>query len=60
MAAFDALQSNTGSALSPNATSAANAAGATAATQAYGIVGQPDTSKPASLGTIINQLLGKS
>jgi hypothetical protein len=39
-------------------TSGANSAGAAAANQVYGIIGQPDTSKPATLGGILNQLLG--
>jgi virulence factor Mce-like protein len=39
-------------------TSAANSAGAAAANQVYGIIGQPDTSKPTTLGGILNQLLG--
>ncbi len=41
-------------------TAAANSAGAAAANQAYGIIGQPDTSKPTTLGGILNQLLGGS
>jgi hypothetical protein len=39
-------------------TSAANRAGSAAANQVYGIIGQPDTSKPTTLGGILNQLLG--
>ena len=39
-------------------TSAANSAGAAAANQVYGIIGQPDSSKPTTLGGILNQLLG--
>lgn len=39
-------------------TSGAQSAGAAAANQAYGIAGQPDQSKPTSVGGIINQLLG--
>jgi virulence factor Mce-like protein len=41
-------------------TSAANNAGSAAANQVYGIIGQPDTSKPTTLGGILNQLLGGS
>jgi virulence factor Mce-like protein len=41
-------------------TSAANSAGSAAANQAYGIIGQPDTSKPTTLGGILNKLLGGS
>ncbi len=41
-------------------TSAANSAGSAAANQVYGIIGQPDTSKPTTLGGILNQLLGGS
>jgi virulence factor Mce-like protein len=59
MAAFNALQNNTGSTtLSPGATTGAAASGKAAATQVYGIIGQPDTSKPTGLGGLINQLLG--
>jgi virulence factor Mce-like protein len=41
-------------------TSAANSAGSAAANQVYGIIGQPDTSKPTTLGGLLNQLLGGS
>jgi virulence factor Mce-like protein len=41
-------------------TAAANSAGAAAANQVYGIIGQPDTSKPTTLGGILKQLLGGS
>jgi hypothetical protein len=41
-------------------TSAANSAGSAAANQVYGIIGQPDTSKPTTLGGILNQLVGGS
>ena len=62
LAAFNALQGNTAApgtpAPSPNATAGAQAAGQAAANQAYGIAGQPDTSKGTSLGTIVQQLLG--
>jgi virulence factor Mce-like protein len=60
MASFNALQSSTPSTttLAPGATSGSAAAGKAAATQVYGIIGQPDTSKPTSLGGLINQLLG--
>jgi ABC-type transporter Mla subunit MlaD len=59
MAAFNALQQGTTTpSLTPGATAGAATAGKAAATQVYGIIGQPDTSKPASLGTIINRLLG--
>ena len=44
----------------PSPTSAANSAGSAAANQVYGIIGQPDTSKPTTLGGILNQLLGGS
>jgi phospholipid/cholesterol/gamma-HCH transport system substrate-binding protein len=43
---------------SASPTAAANSAGAAAANQVYGIIGEPDTSKPTTLGGIINQLLG--
>ncbi len=62
MATFDALQNSTvpaGSAASA-ATKPASTSGQAAANQAYGIIGQPDTSKPSSLGALINQLLGKT
>jgi phospholipid/cholesterol/gamma-HCH transport system substrate-binding protein len=42
----------------PPATANANSAGAAAANQVYGIIGTPDASKPTSVGSIINQLLG--
>ncbi len=60
MAAFNALQSNdaTTTTPAPTATSGATASGAAAATQVYGMIGQPDTGKTTGLGTIINQLLG--
>ncbi len=67
LSTFNALQSNAAastpaaapsSATSP--TSAANSAGSAAANQVYGIIGQPDTSKPTTLGGILNQLLGGS
>ncbi|HEY1830119.1 MAG TPA: MCE family protein [Acidimicrobiales bacterium] len=55
---FDQLQSASNAVTnSPSATAATQAAGTAAATQAYGIAGQPDTSKPASIGTLIQQLL---
>ncbi len=44
----------------PSATSGASSAGAAAANQAYGIVGQPDQSTPTTVGGIITQLLGGS
>jgi ABC-type transporter Mla subunit MlaD len=61
LAAFNALQGNNAPAAptsSPNATAGAQAAGQAAANQAYGMVGQPDTSQGTSLGSIVNQLLG--
>jgi len=60
LAAFNALQGNTATpaAPPPNVTAAAQAAGQAAANQAYGMAGQPDTSKGTSLGTIVQQLLG--
>jgi ABC-type transporter Mla subunit MlaD len=65
---FSSLQTNstssTPSVVTPatgtSPTAAADSAGAAAANQAYGIVGQPDTSKPTTLGGILNQLLGGS
>jgi len=39
-------------------TAAAQSAGSAAANQVYGIIGEPDTSEPTSIGSIINQLLG--
>ena len=45
---------------STSPTAAANGAGSAAANQVYGILGQPDTSKPTTLGSILNQLLGGS
>lgn len=64
LSSFAALQGNsaTPSVATPsNGTSpasAANSAGAAAANQVYGMIGQPDTSKPTTLGGILNQLLG--
>ena len=66
LASFASLQgtSSTPSVATPSSgtspTSAANSAGAAAANQVYGIIGQPDTSKPTTLGGILNQLLGGS
>ncbi len=61
MAAFNALQNSTApstTTVAPGATSNATTSGQAAATQVYGIIGQPDTSKPTTLGGLINQLLG--
>ncbi|HXR67595.1 MAG TPA: hypothetical protein VN712_03070, partial [Dermatophilaceae bacterium] len=64
LASFAALQGNstTPSVLTPpngtSPTSGANSAGSAAANQVYGMIGQPDTSKPSTLGGILNQLLG--
>jgi phospholipid/cholesterol/gamma-HCH transport system substrate-binding protein len=60
MASFNALQNSATSAttIAPGATSSATSSGQAAATQVYGIIGQPDTSKPTTLGGLINQLLG--
>jgi virulence factor Mce-like protein len=64
LASFASLQGNssTPSVVTPSngtsPTSAANSAGSAAANQVYGIIGQPDTSKPTTLGGILNQLLG--
>lgn len=64
LSTFNALQgsSSTPSVATPSngtsANSAAASAGAAAANQVYGMIGQPDTSKPTTLGGILNQLLG--
>jgi virulence factor Mce-like protein len=64
LSSFASLQGNssTPSVVTPpngtSPTSAASNAGSAAANQVYGIIGQPDTSKPATLGGILNQLLG--
>ena len=64
LSSFASLQGNsaTPSVVTPpngtSPTSAANSAGSAAANQVYGIIGQPDTSKPTTLGGILNQLLG--
>jgi virulence factor Mce-like protein len=64
LSSFASLQGNssTPSVVTPpngtSPTSAASSAGSAAANQVYGIIGQPDTSKPATLGGILNQLLG--
>jgi virulence factor Mce-like protein len=66
LSSFASLQGNpaTPSVVTPSngtsPTSAANSAGSAAANQVYGIIGQPDTSKPTTLGGILNQLLGGS
>jgi virulence factor Mce-like protein len=66
LSSFASLQGNstTPSVVTPSTgatpTSAANSAGSAAANQVYGIIGQPDTSKPTTLGGILNQLLGGS
>jgi virulence factor Mce-like protein len=64
LSAFNALQGGTTTpATTPQptaATSGATNAGAAAASQAYGIVGQPDQSTPTTVGGIISQLLGGS
>jgi virulence factor Mce-like protein len=63
LSSFASLQGNsaTPSVVTPpngtSPTSAANSAGSAAANQVYGIIGQPDTSKPTTLGGILNQLL---
>jgi ABC-type transporter Mla subunit MlaD len=64
LSSFASLQGNssTPSVVTPpngtSPTSAANSAGSAAANQVYGIIGQPDTSKPTTLGGILNQLVG--
>ncbi len=63
LATFNALQSPSSTTPSAAATSspptaAAASAGQAAANQAYGMIGQPDTSKPTTIGGIIDQLLG--
>ena len=66
LSTFNALQggSTPATASTPQptagATSGATNAGAAAANQAYGIVGQPDQSTPTTVGGIISQLLGGS
>jgi virulence factor Mce-like protein len=66
LSSFASLQGNstTPSVVTPSngtsPTSAANSAGSAAANQVYGIIGQPDTSKPTTLGGILNQLIGGS
>jgi virulence factor Mce-like protein len=67
LASFNALQ-GTGAPAAPAAavpaaqpsspTAGASQAGAAAANQVYGILGQPDQSQPTSLGGIITQVLG--
>ena len=66
LSTFNALQggSTPAAAATPEpttgATSGATNAGAAAANQAYGIVGQPDQATPTTVGGIISQLLGGS
>ena len=61
LASFDDIQNSKVPGLnsSPSgATTAASASGQAAATQAYGIVGKPDTSRKSSIGAFIDGLLG--
>ena len=64
LSTFNALQGTTTPAAAPTpqstaaATSGAGSAGAAAANQAYGMVGQPDQSTPTNVGGLITQLLG--
>jgi len=67
LASFDALQNAATPAAAPGGvttpqpaspTAGAASAGAAAANQLYGIVGQPDQSKPGTLGGILKQLTG--
>jgi virulence factor Mce-like protein len=60
MAAFDKAQDEAAApgSTSTTATSGSTAAAQQTATQAYGLVGQPDTSKATGLGGFIQQLLG--
>jgi virulence factor Mce-like protein len=64
LATFNALQSQSSTTPSSAATTSSSptagaaSAGQAAASQAYGMIGQPDTSKPTTIGGIINQLLG--
>jgi virulence factor Mce-like protein len=61
MSSFDKFQSNQATTVSssPAATASATGSGQAAATEVYGMVGQPDTSKPTGLGALLNQLAGK-
>jgi phospholipid/cholesterol/gamma-HCH transport system substrate-binding protein len=68
LATFNALQASspqstpavvpTSSSSASSPTAAANSAAGAAANQAYGAIGQPDTSQPGSLGGLLNTLLG--
>jgi ABC-type transporter Mla subunit MlaD len=59
LATFPAPASSTSTNSSAAApTAASNSAAQSAANQVYGMIGQPDTSQPTSVGSIINQLLG--
>jgi phospholipid/cholesterol/gamma-HCH transport system substrate-binding protein len=71
LAAFDAIQGTpaaasgaapaaTLTAPATNPTAESQNAGAAAANQVYGMIGQPDQSTPTTLGGLINQLLGGS
>jgi phospholipid/cholesterol/gamma-HCH transport system substrate-binding protein len=70
LATFDAIQASSpqstpaavpaSSSGGASPTAAASAAASAAANQAYGAIGQPDTSQPSSLGGIVNTLLGGS
>jgi phospholipid/cholesterol/gamma-HCH transport system substrate-binding protein len=65
MAAFNQAQGRAGSTtsavtLTPAATQPSTAAGKSASTQVYGIVGAPDRSKPSGLQGFIDTLLGRT
>jgi phospholipid/cholesterol/gamma-HCH transport system substrate-binding protein len=58
LATFPPAPSSPPGAPSSTPTAASNSAAQSASNQVYGMVGQPDTSQPTSVGSIINQLLG--
>jgi phospholipid/cholesterol/gamma-HCH transport system substrate-binding protein len=69
LATFNAIQASSSqstpavvpaSSTGASPTAAASSAASAAANQAYGAIGQPDTSQPSSLGGILNTLLGGS
>jgi phospholipid/cholesterol/gamma-HCH transport system substrate-binding protein len=69
LATFNAIQASSpqstpavvpASSTGASPTAAASSAAGAAANQAYGAIGQPDTSQPSSLGGILNTLLGGS
>ncbi|HEY2214027.1 MAG TPA: MlaD family protein [Acidimicrobiales bacterium] len=58
MSQFDNVQNNKTPGLPSAPTASATAAAQSVATEAYGLAGQPDTSKPVSISSYLQELLG--